>query len=73
MANLDSVNAQVLLELTVHLMDSKCTDLATITLVDKLCRRNWHGTHRGWMRWAYYVEGLLGSREAYNAFAKADC
>lgn len=63
---------QILLLLTDHLVDSNCTDLEILKQVDRLCRRTWSDINRGWIRWSYYLEKLLGVKE-YNDWARQNC
>lgn len=64
--------AQILILLTKQLMDSGCEDLEVLKQVDRLCRRTWSDIDRGWIRWSYYVEKLIGSQE-YDKWATQNC
>lgn len=62
----------ILVSLTNKLMDSGCSDIETLTEVDKLCRRTWPDLHPGWIRWAFYIEKLIGIEE-YKSWARNNC
>jgi hypothetical protein len=58
--------------LSKSMMDSNCTDIDTLTLVDKLMRRSLPDIHPGWVRWSYYVESQIfkGNVEKYEEWAE---
>lgn len=64
--------AEILVQLTRQLAEILCKDIEVLTQVDRLCRRTWHDIHPGWIAWASYMEGLLGT-EKYQAWAKKNC
>ena len=57
--------------LTERLMAHGCVDLVALAAVDALCCRTWDAMHPGWLRWSFYVRGLLPGRD-YHAWGAAN-
>lgn len=70
--NSKAERGEILVRLTKRLIEVKCTDLETLTHIDRLCRRTWGDLHCGWISWSYYMGKVLG-REHYQAWAQENC